>query len=67
MVAPGNHEHWFNFSGYRHRFDMPLPAGKAVGEDRRNLWSSYDFGTFPLTPRQAFLLVMAKGFEAKSK
>lgn len=44
MVAPGNHEHWFNFSGYRHRFDMPAPLGDAVGDDRRNLWSSYDFG-----------------------
>jgi hypothetical protein len=29
-VAPGNHEHYYNFSGYRHRFDMPR---KAISEN----------------------------------
>jgi hypothetical protein len=31
-VAPGNHEHYYNFSAYRHRFDMPR---KNISE---NLW-----------------------------
>lgn len=39
MVAAGNHEHYYNFSGYRKRFAMP-------GEGRANeaLWYSFDFG-----------------------
>lgn len=39
MVAPGNHEHYYNFSGYRRRFAMP-----ADGRASENLWYSFDFG-----------------------
>eukprot|EP00929_Paragymnodinium_shiwhaense_P111903 TRINITY_DN80179_c0_g1_i1.p1 TRINITY_DN80179_c0_g1~~TRINITY_DN80179_c0_g1_i1.p1 ORF type:complete len:409 (-),score=81.61 TRINITY_DN80179_c0_g1_i1:208-1434(-) len=41
MVCPGNHEHYFDFSGYRHRFDMPDNNGEA---SQKNLWSSFDIG-----------------------
>ena len=55
MVCPGNHEHWYNFSGYRHRFDMPGPlaprtrapeATASAGGDHgaHNLWYSFDAG-----------------------
>jgi hypothetical protein len=37
-VAPGNHEHYYNFSGYRHRFDMPRK------ETSENLWWSFNHG-----------------------
>lgn len=37
-VCPGNHEHYYNFSGYRHRFNMPGEA-RASG----NLWYSFDW------------------------
>lgn len=39
MVAAGNHEHYYNFSGYRTRFTMPGLAA-ATG----NLWYSFDYG-----------------------
>lgn len=44
MVCPGNHEHYYAFSGYRHRFDMPGPYRESLTDSRRNLWSSYDVG-----------------------
>jgi hypothetical protein len=31
MVCAGNHEHYFNFSGFRHRFDMPGPGAPREG------------------------------------
>lgn len=37
-VAPGNHEHYYNFSAYRHRFDMPRK------ETSENLWWSFNYG-----------------------
>lgn len=42
MVCPGNHEHYYNFTAYRTRFDMPGPHRE--DPDRRNLWGSYDIG-----------------------
>eukprot|EP00413_Alexandrium_margalefii_P033321 CAMPEP_0204579190 /NCGR_PEP_ID=MMETSP0661-20131031/43347_1 /ASSEMBLY_ACC=CAM_ASM_000606 /TAXON_ID=109239 /ORGANISM="Alexandrium margalefi, Strain AMGDE01CS-322" /LENGTH=410 /DNA_ID=CAMNT_0051588179 /DNA_START=56 /DNA_END=1288 /DNA_ORIENTATION=+ len=44
MVCPGNHEHYYNFSGYRHRFDMPGPHAGDLQKYERNLWGSYDIG-----------------------
>merc|ERR1719401_683357 len=40
MVCVGNHEHYFNFSGYKSRFNMPGPVAAA----NRNLWYSFDHG-----------------------
>jgi len=40
MVCVGNHEHYFNFSGYRSRFNMPGSLAKA----NQNLWYSFDHG-----------------------
>lgn len=37
-VAPGNHEHYYNFSGFRHRYDMPRK------ETSENLWWSWSHG-----------------------
>jgi hypothetical protein len=39
MVSPGNHEFWFNFSSYKHRFWMPLAA------DRENMYYSFNVGS----------------------
>eukprot|EP00931_Biecheleriopsis_adriatica_P068754 TRINITY_DN42665_c0_g1_i1.p1 TRINITY_DN42665_c0_g1~~TRINITY_DN42665_c0_g1_i1.p1 ORF type:complete len:370 (-),score=56.71 TRINITY_DN42665_c0_g1_i1:16-1125(-) len=39
MVAVGNHEHFYNFTGYRTRFSMP-----GNGPASENLWYSFDFG-----------------------
>lgn len=38
-VCVGNHEHYFNFTGYLHRWRMPGPD-QAVSA----LWHSYDYG-----------------------
>jgi hypothetical protein len=32
MVTPGNHEFWFNFTSYKHRFSMPGMFGASVGK-----------------------------------
>lgn len=40
MVAPGNHERHYNFSGYRSRFSMP---GEMAAQTE-NLWYSFDYG-----------------------
>lgn len=42
MVSPGNHEFWFNFSSYKHRFWMPL------AEDRQNMYYSLNIGALHL-------------------
>jgi 3',5'-cyclic AMP phosphodiesterase CpdA len=44
MVCPGNHEHYFKFAGYRHRFDMPGRYLSDFDDERRSLWGSYDMG-----------------------
>lgn len=42
MVCVGNHEHYYNFTGYLNRFDMPGPH--VADPARRNLWGSFDVG-----------------------
>jgi hypothetical protein len=40
MVVPGNHEFWYNFTSYKHRFDMPgvsSPGGS--GDSMYYSWS----------------------------
>lgn len=44
MVCVGNHEHYYNFSGYLHRFAMPEPQGLPQSSLPRNLLFSFDFG-----------------------
>ena len=43
MVSPGNHEFWFNFSAYKHRFSMPSPPGI------QNMYWSASVGPLHLT------------------
>ena len=40
MVGVGNHEAWYNFTAFRHRFVMP--SGRSRGEG--NFWYSFDAG-----------------------
>lgn len=50
QVCAGNHEHYFNFSGYRHRFAMPDEAGVSTTVDGtptlavNNIYHSSDVG-----------------------
>eukprot|EP01083_Nonionella_stella_P022566 62410_1 len=41
MVCPGNHEHYYNFSGYKSRFNMP---GAAMNKGESNLYYSWIYG-----------------------
>eukprot|EP00466_Bigelowiella_natans_P010132 jgi/Bigna1/82342/fgenesh1_pg.91_\ len=41
QVCVGNHEHYYNFSGYLNRFAMPGETGNYSVD---NLWGSYDYG-----------------------
>ena len=40
QVCAGNHEHYYNFSGYRHRFSMGAPGGGGIN----NLFHSFNVG-----------------------
>ena len=40
QVAPGNHEHYYNFSGYLHRFSMLADDKTSIN----NLYNSFDIG-----------------------
>lgn len=42
MVTPGNHEFWFNFSAYKHRFYMPGTLDEGGSGD--NMFFSWDLG-----------------------
>lgn len=50
QVSAGNHEHYFNFSGYLHRFAMPGEGGtielsdEVRSVDVNNLYHSTDYG-----------------------
>jgi len=43
MVSPGNHEFWYNFSSYKHRFTMPDWVDKSVGSGD-NMFYSWEAG-----------------------
>ena len=42
MVTPGNHEFWFNFSAYKHRFFMPGTIDEGGSGD--NMFFSWNLG-----------------------
>lgn len=43
QVSPGNHEFWYNFSSYKHRFTMPDWVDKSVGSGD-NMFYSWEVG-----------------------
>jgi 3',5'-cyclic AMP phosphodiesterase CpdA len=42
MTTPGNHEMFFNFSAYKHRYQMPLPNGG--GQPEGSMYYSFSVG-----------------------
>lgn len=42
MVCPGNHEFWYNFSAFKHRFDMPGVSSRGGSGD--NMFYSWSLG-----------------------
>ncbi|KAJ1415662.1 Metallo-dependent phosphatase-like protein [Ochromonadaceae sp. CCMP2298] len=42
MVTPGNHEFWFNFVAYKHRFTMPSAGGNPGSGSGDNMYYSWN-------------------------
>lgn len=42
MVTPGNHEFWYNFTAYKHRFNMP--GVSSAGGSGDNMYYSWSLG-----------------------